>query len=116
MPTTGHFVELYTSQILQHFVDFYTNPPPDRILVLHLELVGKARWYAKLLLSIPTNTTITTPLVIRAMSQWTNATRNPISGNNVSASPLTLPDAQDNASSEPETVSHHRTFSDFGKI
>jgi hypothetical protein len=29
LPSAKHHIELYTSQILQQFTDFYTNPPAD---------------------------------------------------------------------------------------
>jgi hypothetical protein len=83
LPTTGHFIELYTSQLLQHFVNFYTNPPPDRILVLHLELVGKARCYIKQLLCIELTTPSTT-------SNVQSITVSPTGRNNITSSPLTV--------------------------
>jgi hypothetical protein len=108
MPTSKHFVEQYTSQILQRFIDFYANPPSNRILILYLDIVGKARRHLKQLLSVPLLTTsnaTSTPSIITTTSMQITD-RAPTSRNNVSTSPLTLPDANENIShAESESTS-----------
>jgi hypothetical protein len=94
--STGHFIELYTSQVLQRFVDFYTNPPTDRLLVFHLEIVGKARRHLKHLLSItPTIASIANSTTPVAQEKTNTGVTMKTTSNDVSPSPLTIPDQPD---------------------
>jgi hypothetical protein len=111
MPTSKHFVEQYTSQILQRFIDFYANPPSNRILILYLEFVGKARRHIKQLLSVPiltpSNATSASSVITTTSLQITD--RVIPSRNNISTSPLTLSDNNENASNaESENTSNRR--------
>jgi hypothetical protein len=102
---TSYLVELYNNQVLQQFRDFYTNEPSNRILILHLHMVGKARRLLKQLFPsrLDSSATVSENTInsVRPISTPIQQVHAP---NSISPSPLTVSEDIENIDDEHETT------------